>query len=137
MVTQRGHFLSLPCASIRRAAELTSRPHQDCVFRGPLTRVFVPRYASVVAGHNAALLRVVAFMSELRDHRLDVSECTVCGINSCLVFLSCFNLDLNLLSCLLGKLLHVTFNKVNLGVEISVTDVSVFHFLLQLEVSQL
>ena len=102
MITQRGHFLSLPSASIRRAAELTSRSHQYCILRGPLTRVFVPRYASVVAGHNAALLRVVAFMSELRDHRLDVSECSVCGVDSCLVFLGCFDLDLNLLSGLLG-----------------------------------
>ena len=76
-------------------------------------------------------------MSELRDHRLDVSECAVCGINSCLVFLGCFDLDLNLLSSFLGKLLHVALDKVNLGVEISVTDVSVLHFLLQLEVSQL
>ena len=76
-------------------------------------------------------------MAELRDHRLDVSEGLICRIFASLILLCCAHLDLDLLSSVTRKLLHVSLHKLNLGVQVSVAQVSILQLLFKLEVLHL
>ena len=139
----------VPCAKgwhllsqigVRWIACVAARAHQDSsTIWWSFARVSFLNWGTKTSPtpRDNPFLRIITLVSKLRNHWLDVSECAICSINSSLILLSCMHLNLNLLPCLLCKLLHVSLNKVNLGIEIRVSLLGILNFLLQLEISQL
>ena len=80
---------------------------------------------------------MVAFVAELADHRLDVSEGPISRIDTALVLLNGFHLNLDLIAGLSSKFLHVATYELNLGVQIVVPLLSVLVPFLKLQVSDL
>ena len=76
-------------------------------------------------------------MPELLDHGVNVRKGAFRGLFFALFHLHVAHLDLDLLTRLLGQLLHVALNELDLGIEVSIARMSIFELFFELQVSDL
>ena len=68
---------------------------------------------------------------------MNVRKGAFCGLFFALFHLHVAHLDLDLLTRLLGQLLHVALNELDLGIEVSIARMSIFKLFFELQVSDL
>ena len=76
-------------------------------------------------------------MAELLDHGVNVCKGAFRGFFFALFHLYVAHLDLDLLTRLLGQLLHVALNELDLSIEVSIARMRILELFFELQVSDL
>ena len=76
-------------------------------------------------------------MAELLDHGVNVRKGAFGGFFFALFHLYVAHLDLDLLTRLLGQLLHVALNELDLSIEVSIARMRILELFFELQVSDL